>query len=244
MKPYPKLMYLLLLICMILIDCGCNRNKNSASSYETNERYFQRTSSCDLTTAIFIGRLYALSCPSISDNDVILRDLVGKYSELLNENGEVIRCMNKLGRLMVQQGIQNFNFTNAQENQVRSNIMEMANEVGLTNGVQISDNIVSGMKNEQLQPIMVGNELIWLSSVLSSAADGNWYEYQSTGTIFRREAIRQIEYIKQVIDIYTTFDPSGANILEGVMPLANNWAIEYGQGYVVGCGVYLGVFKK
>ena len=83
--------------------------------------------------------------------------------------------MRRLGNLMVDQGVEQFKFTTADENQIRSGVMNMAEGTGLeAKASEIADNIVDAITNEALQPILIGQELLWLSEVIPDAAAGNW----------------------------------------------------------------------
>jgi len=250
MKPILKAKCILLIFCFILIVCG---SKSDNSSFKTN---FLKTSSCDLpisfdqyyscdiNTALTIGIFYVLSCPSLRTNEPTIYSAVNENSQFLDENGTVIQCMRRLGELMVNQGYQNFNFNNTAQNQVHENVLEMANSTGLSaQAGNIADNVVNGMRNQQLQPIIVGNELIWLSNVLPDAANGNWEAYENTGSIFRQQALQQVAYIKLILEMSGLSDQEAAEIVERAMLISLQWSEKYGLGYILGCGISLGVFN-
>jgi hypothetical protein len=253
MKTYLKVNRILLIFCFIFMSCGSKSNKSHfgdnswASETESKFGYKQNINSCDFNTAAIIGILYVRSCPSLSRDESEFESLVDEIYTLLDEDGDVIKCMRRLGELLVNQGYQNFNFNREAENRVHERTMDMALKNGnIADAQNISDNVVSSMRNEQLQPIIIGQELIWLSKVLPDAANDDWYDYYNTCSFFRQQAIAQIEQIKIILHTMGYFGGLSSDdlkLLGIVLPSMDEWSNRYGAGYIVATGIQLGVFK-
>lgn len=241
MKAFLKTNWMMIILCSIFMACGSNSNKHELASYKQN------VINCDLNTGVFIGLLYIKSCPGLFRDNSEFISLVNQYYTILDEDSDAIKCMRTLGEELVHQGTQNFNFTNDVQNQVHERTMNMAMNHGMVSEAQsFADNVVSSMKNEQLQPIIIGQELIWLSEVLPYAADDNWDYYNNTGTYFRKAAIDQIEQIElslQMLGHYGGLTQDDLELLGIVSPAIDKWSTKYGIGYIVATGIHLGVFK-
>ncbi|HKK10807.1 MAG TPA: hypothetical protein VJ939_08210 [Bacteroidales bacterium] len=253
MKTFIKANHILPIFCFIFMFCGSKSNKSDLTnnSWESitdiKSDYKQNINSCDFETAGIIGLLYVWSCPSLSRDESDFESLVNKIYPLLDEDGDVIRCMRRLGELLVNQGYQNFNFNEEAENRVHERTMDMAMKHGnVAEAKNIADNVVSSMRNEQLQPIIIGQELIWLSKVLPDAANDDWYDYYNTCSFFRQQAIDQIEQIKIILrtmSYYGGLSSDDLQLLGIVLPAMEEWSNRYGAGYIVATGIQLGVFK-
>ena len=149
-----------------------------------------------------------------------IEDIVSEYDYLLDENSDVIRCMRRLGNLMVNRGAQQFNFTNADENRVRSSVMNMADGSGLDVGT-VADNTVASMRREVLQPIIIGQELIWLSNVIPDAADDDWDSYETTGTVFRQLALQEANSNDGTLDALMAIDSEFQELMNLITPEMN-----------------------
>jgi hypothetical protein len=250
MKTIFKAKYLLLVVTFILYSCGSNSNKQNSRSYydelslDYENSMVVETYTYNMNTALLIGMLYVLSCPSLETDEYDIYDMVSEYEHLLHENASVIKGMKRLGKLLVAQGTQNFNFTNAAENNTRENVIGMCNRDGYEGQAgEFADKVVSGMREEQLRPIVIGQELLWLADVIPDAANGDWEAYEDTGSWIRREAKTEIAIIEQQLKLIRSIDPQAAQLLEIVLPEMSKWSLEYGMGYIVATGIYLGVFK-
>lgn len=235
------------------MSCGSKSNKshlvnNSMESVTAGKSGFrQNFITCDFETAGIIGLLYVWSCPSLSRDKSDFESLVDEIYALLDEDDDVIICMRRLGELLVNQGYQNFNFNGEAENQVHERTMDMALKHGnVAEAQNIADNVVSSMRNEQLQPIIIGQELIWLSTVLPDAANDDWYNYYNTCSFFRQQAIAQIEQIKimlQTLGSFGQLTEEDLQLLGIVLPAMDEWSNKYGAGYIIATGIQLGVFE-
>lgn len=246
MKILVRINILLLLFLFIGIDLGSGRSTPYLEDSDTEElkdediSFLEQPSACNLEIAVMIGALYVNSSPSKDPHEI--RALVNEYSNYLNANSDVIRCMSRLGNLFVQQGYSQFRFTNEDENRIRGSVYDMAAGSGL-DGMDIADNITGSMRSDALQPVIIGQELLWLAEVIPYAAEDNWYRYENTGTYFRQQAIAQITQINAAIELYGAFDPEILAIMDAIMPQVNQWVDEYGMWYIISSGIYLGVFQ-
>ncbi len=245
-----KVRYLLLIFCFMLVNCGSKSNKNNSGSYydelssDNVNSKVEESYTYNMNTALLIGMLYVLSCPSLETHEYDIYDMVSEYEQFLYEDGAIIQGMKRLGDLMVAHGTQNFNFTNTVENNTKEKVIGMCNSVGLeAKAGSFSDKVVSGMRNEQLQPIIIGKELIWLSNVIPDAANGDWDSSHNTGSSIRREAKAEIAQVQQSLAYVRSIDSDAAKLLDIVLPAMSKWSLEYGMGYIVGTGIYLGVFQ-
>lgn len=204
--------------------------------------YLEQTDTYNLATGLYVAALYVASCPSFSRDDSVIEEGMDDIGYLIAEDGDIIRCMRSIGEVMVRQGMENFDFNNVARNQVRGNVLNMANNAGLDNAGIFADKVVTSMRNEQLQPIIIGQELIWLSKVLPSAAEGDWDDYYNTGSIFRRQAQQQVIYYKNILQMFSG-DPEAAELIGVVLPLIDKWSTQYGVGYILGVGVHYGVIS-
>lgn len=235
------------IVCAIMITiwiASCNFKSKSEPGLgpEPEPENVSQAYTCDFQTALIIGSLHVLSSPIMDQSKI--KEFVFEYSDLLDENSNVMRCMRRLGQLLSNQGKQNFNFNDADNNRVRESVMNMCNGTGFEGqSGELADKIAGSMRQEAVQPILVGQELIWLANVIPDAADDDWDSYENTGSWFRQEAKQQAAVSKEVLDRYGRLDPDINNILGSVMPLMDQWNIQYGIEYIIMCGIYLGVFQ-
>lgn len=227
----------------------CDFNRISYTNKNYNDILFEvinikcnQNYDCDLEAAIVIGTLYVLSSPQKSQSEI--QEFVSQYAIYQAEDSKVISCIRSLGNSLVNQGTQNFNFSSSDENQIRGNVMDMCSGTDL-DGIsgQMADNIVAGMREEALQPIIIGHELQWLASVLPRAANNDWAPYLPTGTYFIRMAIQQASQINAIIELYGAFDPQLRALYDSILPEMNQWIDNYGMWYIFAYGSYLGVFQ-
>lgn len=236
MKSFIKVNLVLLIVLFISVDCG-SRGSNTYSEDRTPQ---PESHVCGIETAVMIGALYVYSSP-LKDSEE-MQEFVSEYSDFLGANSDVIRCMRNLGNSFIQQGTTQFEFTYEDENQVRSSVYDMAAGSGL-DATNIADNITGSMRSEALQPIIVGQELLWLAEVIPEAADYNWDKYETTGTYFRQQALQQAAQYNAILELYGAYDPEMQALMDAIMPEMNQWIDDYGMWYIISSGVYLEVFQ-
>ena len=91
---------------------------------------------------------------------------------------------------------------------------------------QIKSNVESG----QLQLLVMGQELIWLSEVLPKGAQGDWNDFLNTGTLARTQGI---EYLRLLDPIFQSMGER--DLLNYVMTTVNDYQpyLEYQTAIMV-----------
>lgn len=177
-------------IFLFLVACNRNGNYNDyGSSYyepETKTVYGEEV-------ILSIGKLYYVASPAYYTNNwKQLNNLVANNRNLLRSNSPIIKCMKEVGENMQIEAMQSFDS--------RAGINAYASAISYGANASQARQIQTNIENGQIQPYLIGKELVWLSQVLPKAAQGDWSGFMNTGTFTRRQAIEGIALIQQMFE--------------------------------------------
>jgi len=160
---------------------------------------------CDDVSSQLVARSYVLTMPLLGrDNEMI--PLMQSYPNHFTQGGRAIQCMERLGMALVQGGLaqsREFSGNSATERfggQMPEGLEHLPGQVDNTLGSYGSDMFV------------MGQELLWLASVLPAAAQGNYTPYNTTGT----ETRRMMYQVLPVYQMLCTMDPSMCQMMLGM----------------------------
>lgn len=166
---------------------------------------------CDDNASRLVAKTYMLANPVlIRENEII--PLIQSNLASFNPGGRAIRCMQKLGAALSNNGL-------AQFQQNNGNAVGEGYAGAMPEGLEHLPGDVADSLNSYVSDVYaMGQELIWLANVLPSIAQGNYTPYNSTGT-YTRQMLRQVWPIYQHL---CQIDPSSCqplfNTLNQVSP--------------------------
>ena len=150
----------------------------------------KRAWSCDVKTALMLGRAYYLANPLSEPTK--LAEYIRQNKAYFMKDGTAIRCAQELGSRLVAYAFSAF----SQEDYTKG--YESVLRLGAT--AEEARYVANSLNDNELDARMMGEELLWLAEVLPCAAEGDWGPFQTTGTIVRNH----IRAIKPYLDT----DPS------------------------------------
>lgn len=158
---------------------------------------------CDESTAVLIGQLYYLSSPLNEWRQFAsLEEFVTRNRHLLSSESRFAACARQAGSRVSAQALLNYSQADA----------DAAYEGALGMGATMDQARAVGasMTSGSVEAAMMGEEFVWLSQVIPSAAAGNWTSYGATGPYARQQARQAI----QMLEMMLRMDPDSAAMVQ------------------------------
>lgn len=174
-----NLIILLMIVGLISCSSGTTPQNNSTSEQIKVSALPQQKYSEE--AALMLGKLYYLANPYLVITDPMqVTNFVRSNASNLSKNSEVIRCAYELGYLLINQAASQY----VNPNQDRERIYNIGQSAGVD--PLITERAANEMSDGTTDLLLLGYELIWLSQVIPSAAEGNWDLFNNTGTDSRK----------------------------------------------------------
>lgn len=158
---------------------------------------------CTVESARLLGRLYYLSNPMGSGNDLVA--FVNRNRTNLTNDGALIKCAEELGKRLIVQSLSAFSRSDYDD--AYGSVLNMGGTMDQVRGV------AGEIQGGTVDMFMMGQELLWLAKVLPPAVNGNWGPFNTTGTE-SRNMMRQILPIYQMM---MATDPAMAQLVNRVI---------------------------
>jgi hypothetical protein len=166
------------------------------------------THAANIIIAKNLGKLYyAVNPINEMNNYGSIKIWVANNAHLMQENSPTILLARELGQRLIQGGLAAFNradFNNAYES-----CLNMGANADQANKVAQS------LQQGSADAYALGVELLWIARVIPKAANGDWSDYESTGTQLRLT-------LRQLYPIYAAM---------GDLSLLNHYMVQF-QDYI------------
>ena len=209
-------------LCILILTPNCARDKKHKDYGEEAKFEIGTQTNCYEQTARIIGKLSYISNPLfVINNWSELESYVNNNRNMLLPGSEVIQCMREVGIRMQNSALQNF------DPDAGGNAYESALNMGATG--EMANSIRANIDGGQVQPFVMGQELVWLSQVIPKGAQGDWSEFNA-GNYIRNQ---QIEYIRTMVVMFQSMGE--AEMLNYLMATMTNYQpyIEYQTAIIV-----------
>lgn len=164
---------LLFFIIIFVFLTSCNRSSDAV----------------DQTTATNLGRLYyAVNPLNEVQNPESIRQFINENKSLLQDDSPTINSAKKLGEKLIQSGLSAFSYDDY--DRAYGSVLNMGGDMNQARGVADS------LKQGSVDAFMMGQELLWIANVVPKAANGDWTDFDQTGTQSRK-TMRQVWPIYQ-----------------------------------------------
>lgn len=166
----------------------------------------------DDATARLVARAYVLSIPLLfKENDLI--PLMAENKAYFVEDGKAIRCMRALGNALIQHAL-----AVGQQTGGRS-----ATEIfggSMPEGLEdLPGQVDASMRSYSNDTFTMGQELLWLSQVLPSAAEGDYELYNTTGTSARQMWAQVLPYMRMLCQMNPDLCQTMQNVMREMQPV-------------------------
>ena len=170
------------------------------------------SSGYDDATARLVARAYVLSIPLLfKENDLI--PLMAENKAYFVEDGKAIRCMRALGNALIQHAL-----VVGQQTGGRS-----ATEIfggSMPEGLEdLPGQVDASMRSYNNDTFTMGQELLWLSQVLPSAAEGDYEPYNTTGTPARQLWAQVLPYMRMLFQMNPDLYQTMQNVMREMQPV-------------------------
>jgi len=175
--------------CLVL-GCGSGEPSSSYSEPPTSEAPVStvqpRTARlCDDTTAVLIGRLYFIANPLIEQTEPErIEEFVTTHAMHLGPTSAFMSCAKHAASRLTAAAYASFDARQADSAYGR--VLEMGGSMEDANHVRGS------LNRGSLELMTMGQELMWLTQVVPSAAAGDWRPFMATPATDARQAIRMV----------------------------------------------------
>jgi hypothetical protein len=172
-------------LSIVLISCSCGSD------------------AVDQTTAKNLGRLYYAVNPlnEVQNPNAVMK-FINDHKSLLQDDSPTISCARKLGNRLIQSGLNAF--SNSDYDRAYGSVLDMGGNMSHARDV------ANSLQQGAVDAFMIGQELLWIANVVPKAANGDWTDFNNTGTQSRMT-------MRQVWPIYKTMGMS--SMLNQYMPL-------------------------
>ena len=131
--------------------------------------------SVDQETAKNLGHLYyAVNPLNELQNPKSIENFIYSNKSLLQDDSPTIRCARKLGTKLIESGLKAF--SNNDYDRAYGSVLDMGGN--MSQARDVSQSIQQGA----VDTFMIGQELLWISNVVPKAANGDWTDFNKTGT--------------------------------------------------------------
>lgn len=157
----------------------------------------------DETTAENLGKLYYAVNPLIEvSQPELVKNFIDSNKSLLQEDSPIIRMAIELGNKLIKSGVV----------ASKKKSYERAYDRMIDMGQSDSDAyaVAQSIQQETVNAYQIGQELLWIAAVVPKAANGDWIEYNSTGTQSRLQ-LRQIWPLFKQMEMEQTLEQVMSN---------------------------------
>jgi len=181
--------FLTAFLLILTLSCANERKGNKYSDDGISGQESQTV--CDEQTARIIGKLSYISSPLfVINNWADLNAFVNEYRSILLPGSKVIQCMREAGIRMQSAALQSL------DPQAGNRAYSSALNMGATG--EMANTIKANIDGGQIQPFVMGQDLVWLSQVIPKGAQGDWSDFNK-GTFIRNQSI---DYTRTMVTMF------------------------------------------